>query len=491
LSIAFPPSLAAFIPVLKTLALLARERGQRVFVTGGTLRDLFLGAPPPDVDLAVAGPALELGRILAERIGARFVALKEAHATCRLVKGEMNLDLAGLRAPTLEQDLRARDFTINAMAVELEDFLAGRDELCDPTGGLADLRAGLLKPAGPSALWDDPLRVLRAFRFMAALGFKIAPCLAESLPAAAPGLWRVPRERIAHEWLLLTTGREAGAAVLAMEEMQVLTRLIPALARGRGVGQNPYHHLDVLQHNLACLENLGLIANRPQEFMGPLASEVAAYLASDRRRALLFTAALLHDMGKPPAREEKDPLWATFYRHESQGAKLAQESCRELGLSKNDAFFVARLVAGHMRPFHLMGAQRRGRLSERAVRRFLASAGDDLPGFFALALADTMAGRGPLRPADAEERLLALYGEVAHLRDQKLAEALAAPPLLDGHQLMGELGLSPGPEVGRLLRYLREAQLDGKISTLKEALALARRIRVGSLAVKGKLEIPA
>jgi len=481
LSIASPSHLAVFIPVLKTLNLLARDRGQRVFLTGGTLRDLFLGTEPLDVDLAVAGPAMELGQVLAERIGARFVALKEAHATCRLVKGEIILDMAGLRAPTLVEDLAARDFSINAMAVELEDFLAGRDQLFDPTGGLDDLKAGLLKPAGPSVLWNDPLRVLRAFRFMATLGFDFAPCLAESLSAAAPGLWRVPRERIAHEWLLLMAGREAARAVLTMEDCQVLTRLVPVLARGRGVGQNPYHHLDVLQHNLACLENMGLIVKRPQDFMGALAPEVAGYLAHDRRRALLLTAALLHDMGKPSAREEKDPSWATFYRHESQGAQMAQAACRELGFSKNDALSVARLVGGHMRPFHLMGAERRGQLSERAVRRFLASAGEDLPGFFALAMADTMAGKGPLRPADAEERLLDLYAEVARLRDQKLAEALAAPPLVDGHDLMSELGLSPGPEVGRLLQCLREAQLDGQISTLKEALALARQIRGRSL----------
>ncbi|MGD8563934.1 MAG: HD domain-containing protein, partial [Desulfarculaceae bacterium] len=206
------------------------------------------------------------------------------------------------------------------------------------------------------------------------------------------------------------------------------------------------------------------------------AGEVEIYVSDQRRRALLMTAALFHDLGKPATRQEREPGWATFYRHDTKGADMARLSCRDLGLSKADAEYVACMVAGHMRPFHLLGAQRRGQLTDRAVRRLLEAAAGDLIGLFLVALADTLAGKGPLRPEDAEERLVELLGEVCRMRDERLAQALAAPPLLKGSRLMSELGLEPGPEIGRLLKAVREAQLDGKVDSPEAALRLARQL---------------
>ncbi|MBU4576422.1 MAG: HD domain-containing protein [Proteobacteria bacterium] len=463
-------------PALRALTDLAGESGQDLWLCGGTLRDLLLGRRPPDLDLAVDGDAMALGRALAQRTGSRFVPLGREFATCRVVTGRGELDLAGLRAPTLTADLAARDFTVNALALPLDKLCSDDPEahLVDPTGGRADLAAGLLRPAGPGVLCADPLRVLRAFRFMATHALAPAPGLEYRLAGAAPGLFRVAAERIGAEWLKLMAGPQAVRAVEAMEDCGVLTRLAPELAAGRGLPQNPYHHLDVLGHSLACARAAGLLTAGRGPLAGTLAQEGPGYLREPRRRALFMTAALLHDLGKPPTRQAKDEVWATFYRHEIMGAKLASGRCRALGLSKADASWVGRLVAEHMRPFHLLGAQGRGQLTRRGVRRMLAALGPDLPALFMLAMADTIAGRGPLRPPEAEGRLLALYQEVARLRDRELAAALAAPPLLDGHELMQVLGLPTGKEVGRLLTLVREAQLDGEISSKDEALALAR-----------------
>ena len=462
-------------PALAILAALAKERGQELWLCGGTLRDLLLERRPPDLDLAVGGDAMALGRALAQRSASRFVPLGSEFATCRVVTPHGELDLAGLRAPTLEADLAARDFTVNALALPLDKLWSDDPEshLVDPTDGRADLAAGLLRSAGPGVLKDDPLRVLRAFRFMATHGFVLAPGLEQRLAGAAPGLFRVAAERIGSEWLRLMAGPQAVRAVAAMEDCRVLTRLAPELDAGRGLAQNPYHHLDVLGHSLACVRAAGLLMAGRGPLDGALAREGPGYLQEPRRRALFMTAALLHDLGKPPTRQAKDEQWATFYRHEILGAKLASARCRALGLSKADAAWVGRLVAEHMRPFHLLGAQGRGQLTRRGVRRMLAALGPDLPALFMLAMADTIAGRGPLRPPEAEGRLLALYQKVADLRDRELAAALAAPPLVDGKDLMQALGLPSGKEVGRLLTLVREAQLDGEISSKDEALALA------------------
>ena len=440
------------------------------------MRDILLGRTPLDVDLAVAGDALALGRELAQAVGGRFVALKEAHATCRVVGGGVYWDLAGLRAPDLVGDLKARDFTVNAMAWELEAFVAGQGELIDPTGGEGDLAAGLLRPAGPGVLAADPLRVLRAFRFVATHGLELAPGVDRRLAAQAPGLAGVARERVGQEWLALMAGSQAAPGIRGLETAGGLGVLVPELEAGRGLEQNPYHHLDVLEHNLACLEELGRIAARPGELMGPFGDEVAAYLAPAHTRALVMTTALLHDLGKPSTRQATQPGWATFHRHDTRGARLARQAVRDLGLSKADGELIARLVGDHMRPFHLLGAVARDGITPRAVRRLLEAAGEHLPGLFALAMADTLAGKGPLRPPEAEERLLALYGQVAAWRDEWLAAALAAPPLVDGHQVMAALGLDSGPYVGRILAALREAQLEGEVATTEEALALARRL---------------
>ena len=315
------------------------------------------------------------------------------------------LDLAGLRAPTLAADLAARDFTLNALALPLEnlwddDPLA---RLVDPTGGRADLAAGVLKPAGPGVLSDDPLRVLRAFRFMSTPRFHLGPrhgiCLGRGRAGTLQGGVRTHRGGMA-----APHGRSAGRAGGAGHGG--LRGCSPAWRRswppGGGLAQNPYHHLDVLGHSLACVRAAGLLLAGRGPLAGALGAEGPAYLKEPRRRALFMTAALLHDLGKPPTRRAKDDEWATFYRHEMVGAKLAAARCRALGLSKADAAWVGNLVSEHMRPFHLLGAQGRGQLTRRGVRRMLAALGPDLPALFMLAMADTIAGRGPLRPPEAE-----------------------------------------------------------------------------------------
>ncbi len=468
-----PASLASHHALLDTIANLAALRGQGVWLCGGTLRDLYLGIDPPDVDLAVEGDALALGQEAAKIAGARFVALKEAHATCRLVLAGRWVDITGLRAASLEADLRSRDFTVNALAWDLGDFLKKRGLVIDPTGGLKDLEDGVLKAAGPGVLRDDPLRVLRAFRFLATHGLEPEPELYPRLSTAAPGLAGVARERVGHEWVIMTAGPQAAQGITGLEQAGALGLLVPALEAGRGVEQNPYHHLDVFGHSMETVKAFGAIATDPESFWEGQGKEIAIYLARPLRRALAMTAALMHDLGKPPTLQQKEPGWATFYRHDLEGADMARAACRNLGLAKSEAGVVAHLVREHMRPFFLMGAERQGKLTKRAVRRLLVAAGDHLPGLMTLAMADTMAGLGPERPPEAEDQLRALYARVADLRDRELAEALAAPPLINGHDLIQELDLPSGPLMGKLLSRVREAQLDGQVHSKKEALAFA------------------
>jgi len=448
---------------------LARERGYRVWVCGGSVRDWLLGTPALDLDLAVQGRAIELGQALAEATGGHFVLLKEAYDTCRVVIQGRQVDLAGLRGPTIEADLTARDFTVNAVAVE-----AGSGKILDPTGGIEDLAKGVLKTAGPGVLRQDPLRVLRGFRFVASLGLAPAPQTMEELKAAGPGLFGVARERVGHEWRIMCAGQWAAEALVLMDQAMVLTRLVPELSFGRGVEQNPYHHLDVFWHQLECAWHAAKILAGEQT--GGLSQEIIkAAGAGARERSTLITAALMHDVGKPFTRKPKAPGWNTFYRHESVGAELAGARTRALGLTNAEAQAVELLVRLHMRPMHLSGLMARGRLSTRALNRLVLAAGRWLEALIVLAMADTMAGRGPQRPVEAEQNLAAVARELINARIT-LARAQANPPLVNGHDVMAVAGIGPGPMVGRILKELREAQLEGRITTREQAIEMLKRL---------------
>lgn len=462
-------------PLLHQIQNMARQRGQNIWLCGGTVRDVLLGRQWQDLDLAADGSAMDLGRVFAEHYQGRYISLDPGHDTCRIVIQNRIVDLAGLRGPDIFEDLRARDFTVNAMAIDLKQLLESNVFLLDPMGGRDDLLRGLLRPAGEGVLRQDPLRVLRAGRFASTHGLKSADGVVERLQKAAPGLAQIPHERIAHEWLAMMAGAAPEKGVFLLDQCGALGLLAPELEAGRSMEQNPYHHLDVLEHSLACLAEACRIWRRPKELFGAVGPEIGAWLEPERRRACFMTAALIHDIGKPPTMQKLEPGWARFHRHDVQGGRMALERSRLLGLSKVDSEHVAKLVNGHMRPFHLLGAQSRGQLTMRGVRRLVQDVGEDLPGLFALAMADTLAGRGPLRPVDTEERLSKLYKHVAHMRDEAITAALAEPPLLNGNQLMAALGLAPGPEVGRILGIIREAQLEGQIGSAYEAVALARR----------------
>ncbi len=465
---------------LDELSALARRRGARVYLCGGSVRDLALGRPEPpiqDLDLAVDGQAFTLGRDLAESIGGRFVPLDKGHDTARVVGRRVWIDLAGLRAPTIEADLLARDYTLNALALPLD----APGPLLDPGGGLADLNRGIIRHLSRENLEADPLRLIRAFRFMAQLGFEIHP-ETMALIADLAGLAVVPAvERTLSELYLLLEAPGAGPALAALDEAGLLAVLFPELEAGRGMEQNQAHHLGVREHLIETAVQAAALLAEPAQALGEGGEVIRSYAGPRRRHVLL--AALLHDAGKPDTKRIEDRAegpWATFYQHESAGERVWLEIARRLGVSRADTAIIARLIKLHMRPWHLTGLRREGRLTTRALSRMIIAAGQDLVGLFVLALADARAARGPLQPPDLEAEIGDLFRAALIRRDEIVRQALDRP-LLDGRQVMEIMGLEPGPRVGRLLTALREARLDGLIQDAEQArtwlLTAGRRIQ--------------
>ncbi len=463
---------------LQVLGKLAAARDIQVYLVGGTVRELALGRTAPDLDLAVSAHTLDLGRDLAATLAGTFVLLDEAERTARVVwQGEI-LDLAEFRAPTLEEDLRARDFTINALALELEAVLGERPPaLIDPWGGLEDLARGLIRVVRPRNFQEDPLRLLRAYRFAATHGFRLTPETTAAIPPCLPEFSRVAGERVRQELFILLAAPRAAAILEDMDQTGLLDRVFPELADLKGVEQNGFHHLDVFRHSLQTAAYVEEVLAAPGNYFRALAAELPRYLRAASQAALLKLAALFHDVGKPKVRDRRTrPDRYTFYYHERVGVEIFTGMALRLRLSQAEIKTVTRLISLHMRPFLLLPAFREGGLTPRALGRLVRAARPDLPGLFILAMADSLAGQGPQKPADAETVLADLADAAYRFLKERIEPQERQPRLLTGHDLIKVLGLEPGPRFREILTAVEEAQWEGAIRSRQEALELARRL---------------
>jgi poly(A) polymerase/tRNA nucleotidyltransferase (CCA-adding enzyme) len=467
-------------PGLRALALLVELAGpdRPVWLVGGAVRELVGGRPAEDLDVAVGGGALDLGRRVADRIDAAFVVLDAGRGAGRLLgrSGDLALDLVDLRAPTLEGDLRARDFTVNALAAPIADLLRdGRAEIVDPTGGLADLRQGLVRVCAPTAIADDPARALRGVRLAMRAGWRLTP---ETEVVIAADAWRVAgvsAERVRDELLGILSEPSAAAGLRALDRLGVLPVLLPESLAMRATAQPLPHHFDVWEHSLRTVEGVdALLADLDAlaPWSAALREHLAEALGGLTRREGLKLAALLHDVSKPETRA-LDGDRVRFIGHDAAGARRARAIAERLRLSRRAGQVLERLVAAHLRPMHLAQA---GAISRRARFRFFRDLGADARDVLLLSLADAAAltGASPLAVwagAGGEVVRTLMAGMEAE------SAAAATPALLRGEDVMAAFGLSPGPEVGRLLARAREAQALGLVATREEAIADLRRAR--------------
>jgi putative nucleotidyltransferase with HDIG domain len=457
----------------------AREAlGERqAWLVGGAVRDRLLGRETADLDLVVAGDPGEAAKAVARAAGsAACFALSEDFGCWRIVARDRSwqVDVEPLRAETLEEDLALRDFTVNAIA----EPLAGGDAV-DPLGGELDLRAGRLRMAGPSAFREDPLRVLRLVRVAVELGLEPDDEALRAATREAAALDGVSGERVFVEL------RRIVASDRAREGLELLSRLgagavvLPELEALRGVGQNRYHHLDVLGHTLEVLEQtIALEAGTgPSEaVLAPYRQEVDALLseplADDMTRGeALRWGALLHDAAKPLTRKTMVGFGPTFIGHDERGAELAREVLGRLRASERLRAHVAALARHHLRLGFLVHESQP--LARRTTFAYLSACSPVEVDVTLLSIADRLATRGK-RADEAIAAHLAVAGAV--LADALSWRADGTPqPLWRGDELARELGMTPGPKLGALLGELQAARYAGEISDRDEALSHARR----------------
>ncbi len=465
--------------------------GPRLWLVGGALRDALLGRPVVDLDFVVEGDALAVARHLADRLGTPFYPLDDERRTGRVIQHgpQRTLDFASLRGSTIEDDLRARDFTVNSMAVPLEHL----DRLLDPTGGLQDLKDRRLRACTAHAVADDPVRALRAVRLAAQLDLQIEPATLRQVAGAATSLTTVAAERLRDEFLRILDAPRPGRAIRLMDHLGLLLALCPELDALRGLVQPPPHALDAWAHTLATVDRLGdllavlgpvhneeasadLILGqavlRLGRFRQGLAQHFTRPLSSGRRaRALLFLGALYHDAGKPATAQADAHGRTRFLGHERVGAALASERARRLRLSATEAARLAAIVRHHMRPVWLASEPV---VTPRAVYRFFRQTRGASVDVVLLSLADFLATHTPPPPQQEWDRRLDVARALLEAYFERPEEVLRPPALIRGDELAEALDLERGPLLGRLIEHIREAQASGEVVTRAQAIELAR-----------------
>ncbi len=490
--------------------------GQEAWLVGGATRDRLLGRPSADVDVVLEGDVEQAARALA-RAAPRSACfeLSSDHRAWRVVSTEhgWQADFEPLRAPTLEQDLRLRDFTVNAIA----EPLAGGEPI-DPLGGIEDLRERRLRAASPGAFLEDPLRVMRLARVAVELDLEAEPETLALARTAAPRLGEVSAERVFAELRRILSAANARGGVELLADVDANAAVLPELEQLRGVQQSRYHHADVYVHTLEVLEHTvaltralaaaagdvdapagddaraasapageagsdyGSVAEQVGavlEEMGPqLRSRLAAVLAEPladeltRGQALAF-GALLHDAAKPGTRRTSaDGARVTFIGHDVAGAKLAREVLGRLRASERLQSFVAGLVRNHLRLGFLVHEPQP--LSRRSVFGYLRACSPVEVDVTLLSIADRLATRG-----DRSQEAIAAHVRLALAT---LPDALEwheqGPPAVPvrGDELASEIGIAQGPRLGELLEVLLEARYAGDITSRSEAVAYAREL---------------
>jgi putative nucleotidyltransferase with HDIG domain len=466
-------ALGASAAVAAARAALRRE--MEAWIVGGAIRDAALGEPVTDVDLAVApGEEQRAARAIARLAGGHAFPLSLEHSTWRAVvpTDAWHADVGALRGATIEADLLARDFTVNAIALPLGD-----GEPIDPAGGLNDARERRLRAVSDRAFGDDPLRVMRAARLAARYGLELDPGTAALARRAAPRATEPAGERQFAELRAIVTGPDPMRGLELLGELEALPVVLPEVAALSGVEQNPYHHLDVHGHTLAVLAETVSMETRLPDLFGPLAPALAELLAEpladqlDRREALRF-GALLHDIGKPATRRIGEGGRVLFLGHDRLGAEMVGEVCRRLRTSRALVRHLQLLTLHHLRLGFLVHQRP---LSRRTMYDYLLATDPAPVDVTLLTVADRLATRGPRTRDEAIDSHLELAQEM-------LAEALvwqqggAPAPPVSGDRLATELGVAPGPQIGRLLEELRAATFAGEVEGRDEAIELAREL---------------
>ena len=422
-----------------------------------------------DRDISIRG-AENFARKIANKWDGTFIELDSENKIYRVVlPDKINfLDISELQGNSIEEDLKRRDFTINAIAYDLAN-----DKFVDVTDGLKDLKNKVLRHIDDKNFEDDPLRILRAFRFYAVTGFKMTIELENALKKYLPLALNPAKERINYEIMKLFGGDFASGALLKMDEFGLLEKIFPCVTEMKKVPPNTHHHLDLFHHVVETVRQIEILYNEISGFEKEHLDAID--FGGFPRINHLKLAGFLHDIGKFSTWTIEESGRHRFIKHDDVGSKMVVPLLRDLKFSKKQIEYISCMIKNHIYPSNVIVAPN---LNDKVMMRYVRKMDDNVIDNIILAKADRLSARG----VDITEEIVnANISGLDKLLDFYLSkkDSLAPlPKLIDGREIMEILNIKPSPKLGEIINAINEAQLNGDISTHEEAVNYIKNLHL-------------
>jgi len=451
-------------PFLTAVADAAAEYNIEIFIVGGFVRDLLLQREKKEIDFLVIGNGISFAEKLSEKIGGDKVTVFKNFGTAHFKYHDFDLEFVGARKESYDRtsrkpvvtngsffdDISRRDFTINTLALSLNKKNYG--ELIDTFGGLADLERQLIKtPLNPEETFsDDPLRIMRAYRFAAQLNFAVADDIKIAAKAMAERLKIVSQERITDEFLKILASPKPSVGLKLLQETGVMKIIFPEVANLQGVDQRKdFHHKDVFFHTCKVVDNISQSTNS----------------------VWLRFAALVHDIAKPQTKRFIENIGWTFHGHEDLGARIMKGIFTRLKLPFHQLEYIRKLVRLHLRPIALAKEE----VTDSAIRRFIVEAGEDLHDLITLCRAD-ITSKNMEKVSEYLANYERVMNRVLEVEEKDKLRAFQSP--VRGEEIMQICNLKPSKKVGEIKTAIEDAILDGIIpNTYEDALSYLYKIK--------------
>ncbi len=445
-----------------------------IFLVGGSIRDILFGKNLIDRDLIIINKdARDFSIEVAKFFNATFVPLDEVNKIYRVVfEDKINyLDITNPVENSLEKDIFRRDLTINAICLNIKT-----GEIIDPTSGLKDFENKIIKQIEFKNFIDDPLRLLRVFRFYSNLGFKISEDLTFFIKDNAKLILNPAKERIEYEIMKLFCGEFAHCALLKMDECGLLEFLFPFVKELKQVPPNAHHHLDLFHHSLETVKQIQQIYNCSDDIIKKHLEKVD--FGGFSRLAHLKLAGFMHDIGKFSTWFiEKETGRHRFYKHEEIGAQMCPQILKNLAFSNKQISYIKTIIKNHMYATMVVCSPQ---LTDKIMMRFVRKAGEDAIDMITIAKSDRLSALGPEITKEIVEENLTMLTKLQDFYIKSLDNIKPLPKLLDGNEIMEIFNINPSPLLGEILNELHEAQINGDINSKQEAIDFVKNFIINA-----------